>query len=82
MGLLSGPISVQFGEIVLRELRVRSGFGSSPASWIRAIRLVADGMVDLDALISEVLPLRSWRIALERFERREGLKTVFDPRLA
>lgn len=82
VGLLSGEITVPFGQIVLRELRVRSGFGSSPASWLRAVRLVTDGRIDLQSLVSEVLPLRSWPVALERFERREGLKTLFDPRLA
>lgn len=82
VGLLSGEIQVPFGEIVLRELRVRAGFGSSPASWLRAGRLVADRQVDLQPLVSEILPLRSWPVALERFERREGLKTVFDPRLS
>jgi len=81
VGLLAGDISVPFGEIVYRELTVRAGFGSSPASWLRARRLVADRQVELLPLISEVLPLRAWTTALERFERREGLKTVFDPRL-
>jgi L-iditol 2-dehydrogenase len=82
MGLLPGAVSVPFGEIVLHELRVRSGFGSSPASWLRAVRLVNHGVVDLESLVSEVLPLRSWPVALGRFERREGLKTVFDPRFS
>ena len=82
MGLLSGDIPVPFGEIVVRELRVRAGFGSSPASWLRAGRLVANRSVELEPLISDVLPLRDWPKALEQFERRDGLKTVFDPRLA
>lgn len=81
VGLLAGDISVPFGEIVYRELSVRAGFGSSPASWLRAGRLVADRQVELLPLISDVLPLRAWATALERFERRGGLKTVFDPRL-
>lgn len=81
MGLLSGEISVPFGEIVTRELRVRAGFGSSPVSWLRAVRLVRERRVQLDPLISDVLPLRSWSTALEAFQRRDGLKTVFDPRL-
>ena len=81
MGLLSGDIAVPFGEIVTRELTVRAGFGSSPASWLRAVRLVRDRLVELDPLISEVLPLRDWPRALDAFERRDGLKTVFDPRL-
>lgn len=80
VGLLAGDIQVPFGEIVYRELTVRAGFGSSPASWLRARRLVADRQVDLLPLISDILPLRSFATALERFERREGLKTVFDPR--
>ena len=50
MGLLSGDISVPFGEIVTRELRVRAGFGSSPASWLRAVRLVRERQVELDPL--------------------------------
>jgi L-iditol 2-dehydrogenase len=82
VGLLAGDITVPFGEIVYRELSVRAGFGSSPASWLRAGRLVADRQVELLPLISDVLPLRAWPTALERFERREGLKTVFDPRLS
>ena len=82
MGLLSGDISVPFGEIVTRELRVRAGFGSSPASWLRAVRLVRERQVQLEPLVSDVLPLRSWATALDAFERRDGLKTVFDPRLA
>ncbi len=81
MGLLSGEISVPFGEIVTRELRVRAGFGSSPASWLRAVRLVRERQVELDPLISSVLPLREWSEALAAFDRRDGLKTVFDPRL-
>lgn len=81
MGLLSGEISVPFGEIVTRELRVRAGFGSSPASWLRAVKLVSERRIELEPLISAVLPLRDWPIALAAFDRRDGLKTVFDPRL-
>jgi L-iditol 2-dehydrogenase len=82
VGLLAGVISVPFGQIVLRELTVRAGFGSSPRGWMRASTLVASRQVRLEPLVTDVLPLREWRTALSRFERRQGLKTVFDPRLA
>jgi L-iditol 2-dehydrogenase len=81
MGLLSGDISLPFGEIVTKELAVRSGFGTSPGAWLRAVRLVEERQVELEPLIGEVLPLRSWQRALERLEQRDGLKTVLDPRL-
>jgi len=82
VGLLSAPVTVPFGEIVYRELTVRGGFGSSPASWRRAGKLVEARRVELGPLVTDVLPLAAWRTAVDRFERRQGIKTVFDPRLS
>lgn len=81
MGLISGDIRVPFGEIVLRELQVRAGFGSSPTGWMRAVELVASRKVRLEPLVTDVVPLRGWAEARARFEARAGIKTVFDPRL-
>ncbi len=81
IGLISGMVSVPFGEIVTRELSVSAGFGSSPASWRRAVRLVEEKAVDLLPLVSHVFPLRDHALAFDCFARRDGLKTIFDPRL-
>jgi L-iditol 2-dehydrogenase len=82
MGLLAGDVAVPFGEIVTRELQVSAGFGSSPAAWRRAVRLVDERAVRLDPLLSHVFPLRDHASAFGCFARRDGLKTIFDPRLA
>lgn len=82
MGLLSGDVSIPFGLVVTKEIRVRAGFGSSPASWWRAVDLVTARSVDLVPLVSAVLPLRDWSVAFERMASRTGLKSVLDPRLA
>ncbi len=82
MGLLSGDVSIPFGLVVTKEVRVRAGFGSSPASWWRAVDLVTARAVDLTPLVSAVLPLRDWSVAFERMASRTGLKTVLDPRIA
>jgi L-iditol 2-dehydrogenase len=82
MGLLSDDVSIPFGLVVTREIRVRAGFGSSPASWWRAVDLVAARAVDLAPLVSAVLPLRDWSVAFDRMASRTGLKSVLDPRVA
>jgi L-iditol 2-dehydrogenase len=82
MGLLSGDVSIPFGLVVTKEVRVRAGFGSSPASWWRAVDLVAARAVDLAPLVSAVLPLRDWSVAFDRMASRTGLKSVLDPRVA
>jgi L-iditol 2-dehydrogenase len=81
MGLLSGDVTIPFGLVVTREIAVRAGFGSSPAAWWRAVELVATRSVELSPLVSAVLPLRDWDVAIERLQARQGLKSVLDPRL-
>jgi L-iditol 2-dehydrogenase len=78
---LSGEASVSMTSLVLREISVRTGMASSPASWWRAMRLLEAGLVDLAPLVTDVLPLREWSTAIDRIRRREGIKSVLDPRL-
>jgi L-iditol 2-dehydrogenase len=81
IGLISGAVAIPFGEIVTRELSVSAGFGSSPAAWRRAVRLVEERLVVLPPLVSHVFALRDHALAFDCFARRDGLKTIFDPRL-
>lgn len=81
LGLISGEPAIPYGETVVRELEVRAAIGGSPAAWLRVERLLADRLVDPRPLVSQVLPLSAWELAFGAFERREGIKAVFDPRL-
>jgi threonine dehydrogenase-like Zn-dependent dehydrogenase len=81
LGLLPGEVRIPFGLIVTRELQVRSGFGSTPAAWLRAVALLEAGAVDLTPLVSVALPLNDWQEAFARLEERTGIKTILDPRL-
>ncbi len=81
MGLTSGDVAIPCGETVIRELGVRAAIGGSPAAWLRVEKLLAARLVDPRPLVTKVVPLREWQLAFERFDRREGIKTLFDPRL-
>ena len=81
MGLIAGDAAIPFGETVARELEVRAAIGGSPAAWLRVERMLAARLLDPRPLVTQVLPLGEWRLAFERFERREGIKTLLDPRL-
>jgi len=80
VGLTGRPIAVDIDLICLRELVVRSGFASTPRSWRRLERLIADGHVVLDPLVTDVLPLSDWQTAFARTRQADGLKLVLDPR--
>lgn len=81
VGILSAAVTIPFGEILLRELTVTGAYASAPASWRRAMKLLEAGLIALEPIVTNVLPLRDWPIGLDHMARREGLKTVLDPRL-
>jgi threonine dehydrogenase-like Zn-dependent dehydrogenase len=42
--------------------------------------LIEDGAVDLQSLVSEVVPLDEWKRAFAATRRGSGIKFVLDPR--
>jgi L-iditol 2-dehydrogenase len=81
VGLTGRPISFAIDLICLNELQVTSGFASTPRSWRRLEKLVADGHIQLEPLVTDVLPLTDWEIAFARTRAADGLKLMIDPRL-
>lgn len=81
IGLTGKAISFDIDLICLRELRVTSGFASTPRSWRRVKALIADGLVQLDPLVTDVLALSAWQEGFRRTRAADGLKLVLDPRL-
>ena len=45
IGLLAGDVSIPFGDVVLKEIRVQATFASAPDSWLRVERLLENGLV-------------------------------------
>ncbi|HUG53273.1 MAG TPA: L-idonate 5-dehydrogenase, partial [Vicinamibacteria bacterium] len=70
IGSFSEPeIPLPVGRLLVKELRLVGSFRYGNV-WEQAIRLVASGRVDLQPLISDVLPLSRAREALELASRR------------
>jgi len=80
IGLCGRPVLVDLDAVCLKELTVTSGFASTPASWARAERLVASGLVRLDPLVTGVAGLADWQESFTRTRQAAGVKLVLDPR--
>lgn len=79
VGIFGKPVTVPFDQVLYKELTVTSGNASTPASWQRAIALLEEGLVDLDALVTEVVPLAEWERVFASVRAGEGLKYVIVP---
>ena len=80
IGLAGKSVTVAFDLVPFRELTITSGFASTPSSWQQALELVADRRVELDPLLTEVVPLEEWERAFAATRAAEGIKFVLDPR--
>jgi L-iditol 2-dehydrogenase len=81
IGIFGAPITAPLDDLLYKELVVTSGNASTPSSWRRAMAVLDAGLVELDALVSDILPLYEWERAFEATRRGDGVKIVLDPRV-
>jgi L-iditol 2-dehydrogenase len=80
MGLVGREATIPFDLVCFHELTITSGFASTPTSWATALELVSERRVDLEPLLTEVVPLAEWERAFAATRSGEGIKYVLDPR--
>jgi L-iditol 2-dehydrogenase len=80
VGIFGRPVEAPLDQILYKELVFTSGNASTPTSWRRAIALLDQGLVQLDPLVSDVVPLREWERAFAATREGRGMKVVIDPR--
>jgi len=81
MGLSGTDSALPTDLVCYKEITITSGFASNPRSWQRAMRLMHSGDLDLESLVSAVVPLREWKAGFDRSFAADGIKFVIDPRL-
>jgi L-iditol 2-dehydrogenase len=79
IGLAGKPVAIPFDLVAYRELVVTSGNASTPRSWKRALELIEARGVELEPLVSEVVPLDEWERAFTATREGTGIKFVLAP---
>jgi L-iditol 2-dehydrogenase len=80
IGLFGKPVTLDFERISYKELVVTGSLGQRWTAWKRAIRIMAQGRINLKAVTSDKFPLTRWQEAFDKFEARQGLKILLDPK--
>ena len=79
MGLFGRPVEVDFEKIAYKELVVSGGIAHRRPSWERALRLMEQGVIQPEKLITHELPLDDWSRGFELLERQEAMKVLLRP---
>ncbi len=81
VGIFGRDVALPIDAVLYKELTVTSGFASTPASWRRALMLMEQGLVELNPLVTESVPLAEWERAFENIRAGNGIKTVIVPQV-
>jgi L-iditol 2-dehydrogenase len=81
IGVFGRPVTVRLDAVFEKELVLTSGFASTARSWRRALALLEERRVQLEPLVSEVVPLDAWERVFADLRAGRAVKYVFDPRL-
>lgn len=79
VGHFGKDITIPFDLVAFRQFRIAGSVGYTAASWVRALRILAQGRVQLGDLISQVLPLDAWEQGFRAFEEKSALKVLLRP---
>lgn len=79
-GILHKEVPLDLDEIFFgREITMYGSHTQKPSSWRESLALLEAGKVDLDALITDRLPLAEWAEGFRRMRDREAIKVILKP---
>ena len=78
-GLFGKPVEVDLELVAMKELEVIGFFSHVPSAWDRGLRLMGEGKVRTEPLVSHRLPLSQWQKGFELMEKGVGLKVLLTP---
>jgi len=81
IGVFGKPVTIPLDAVFQKELVLTSGFASTARSWRRSLAFIEDRRVELEPLLSEVVPLEDWERVFADLREGRAIKYVFDPRL-
>jgi L-iditol 2-dehydrogenase len=81
IGVFGKPVTIPLDAVFQKELVLTSGFASTARSWRRSLAFIEDRRVELQPLVSEVVPLEDWERVFADLREGRAIKYVFDPRL-
>ena len=79
IGVFPEAVTINYGAVVSKELRMVGSYGHEWTGMELANRLLSEGKLNGDILISHKLPLPEWREGFEIMERGEGVRLLLHP---
>ena len=82
LGVHPSSISTAFGKVMMKELTVIGSYGYLWTSWQRTLRLLAEGRLNTEAIISHELPLENFAEGFRATMDGSAIKVILNPEIS
>ncbi|MCW4027056.1 MAG: zinc-binding dehydrogenase [Candidatus Bathyarchaeota archaeon] len=79
IGLTGRRFELDFDDVAYKEMTVRGSLGQCWPYWRRGLKMLSQGLVKTEPLVSDILPLQQWKEGFQKVENKEGLKVILEP---
>ncbi len=79
IGLMGKPFKIDWEQIAYKEIQVTGMFSQNWRDWERALTLISQGQVNVEALVSSQVPITEWETCFRRLEAAEEVKVLLTP---
>jgi L-iditol 2-dehydrogenase len=79
IGLFGKAVAWDLDQLCYKEIVATGSNASVPSAWLKAVRLIGDGIVQTAPLITHRFPVNEWEAAFATFEDRAGVKAILKP---
>ncbi|HVQ38743.1 MAG TPA: alcohol dehydrogenase catalytic domain-containing protein [Pyrinomonadaceae bacterium] len=79
VGIFGKEVSLEFDLIFYKQLRVAGSVAYSMATWERLQKILDQGAVRLDDLVTHTMPLAQWRDAFDLCLNKQAIKVLLSP---
>lgn len=79
VGITSGDITLDYAKIVLKNVSIHGSLAHSMTSWDKAMKFIEKDSLNLEPIITHVLPLSDWEKGFELCETKKSGKVLLRP---
>ena len=75
------PIMIDMDLALYKEIVLTNSYASERTSWLKALSLLENKLVNIAPLVSGVYPLEQWEVAFQKTINKEGFKYLLMPHI-
>ncbi len=79
LGLFGEDVPMDLDDLAWKEARYVGSFAQKRSAWQKALKLMGQGLVRQQPLVSSILPITEWREGFEKTEKKEAQKVLLTP---